>query len=57
MLNRKESARFPFKTFLVPILVPKQKWLWPNSAHNTYAWHALLLWHMCVHIYIYMYIT
>ena len=30
-----------------------KKWQWPNSAHITYAWHALLLWHTYLHTYIY----
>ena len=33
-----------------------KKWLWPNSAHITYAWHALLIWHTYLHTYIYIYI-
>ena len=34
-------------------------WLWPNSAHITYTWHALLLCHTppYIHIYIYIYRT
>ena len=33
-----------------------KNWLWPNSAHITYAWHALLIWHTYLHTYIYIYI-
>ena len=29
-----------------------KKWQWPNSAHITYAWHALLVWHTYLHTYI-----
>ena len=36
--------------------VTYKKWQWPNSAHITYAWHALLLWHMYLHTYKYKYI-
>ena len=47
ILNSNPSARFHFKTFLVPvpfIVVTTfetagmyKKWQWPNSAHITYA--------------------
>ena len=30
-----------------------KKWLCPNSAHITYTWHALLLWHTYLHTYTY----
>ena len=33
-----------------------KKWLWPNSAHIKYAWHALLIWHTYLHTYIYVYV-
>ena len=33
-----------------------EKWLWPNSAHITYAWHALLLLYSYLHTYIYLYV-
>ena len=32
-----------------------KKWLWPNSAHITYAWHVLQLWYTYLHTYIYIY--
>ena len=66
ILNSNSSARFHFKTFLVPVPFPvvttfktagtHRKWQWPNSAHITYVWHALLLWHTYLHTYIYIYI-
>ena len=35
-----------------------KKWQWPNSAHITYAWHALVIWYnTSIHIYIYIYRT
>ena len=33
-----------------------KKWQWPYSAHITYTWHALLLWHTYLHTYIHIYI-
>ena len=49
----KPKSTVTFKTFLVPVPFPlvttfetactHKKWLWPNSAYITYAWHALLL--------------
>ena len=41
-------------TNLPTLQLPIQKWLWPNSAYNTYMWHALLLAHVRPHIYIYI---
>ena len=53
------------KTFLVPVLFPMvttfetvgtyKKWLWPNSAHITYAWHVATIMPTSIHIYIYTY--
>ena len=65
ILNSNPSARFHFKTFLMPVPFPlvttfktagtHKKWQRPNSDHITYAWHALLIWHTYLHTYIHIY--
>ena len=57
------SNQSTLKTVLVPISsgcyildIVQLKWQWPNSAHISYMWHALLLWHTYVRTQIYMYI-
>ena len=62
ILNSNPSTRFHYKTFLVLVPFPLvttfemagtyKKWLWPNSAHITFTWHVLLLWHTYHHTYI-----
>ena len=60
----KPKRTVSFKTFLVPVPFPLvttfetagtyKKWLWPNSAHIMYTWHAPILWHTYLHTYIYI---
>ena len=60
----KPKRTVSFKIFLVPVPFPLvttfetvgtyKKWLWPNSAHIMYTWHALILWHTYLHTYIYI---
>ena len=33
-----------------------EQWMWSNSAHITYAWHALLLRYSYLHTYINLYV-
>ena len=68
--EHKHKRTVHFKTFLVPMPFPLvttfetggtyKKWLWPNSAHITYMWHALLLcytfFYFHTHIYIFIHI-